>query len=177
MKKLVLLCCLFCLQASLFGQKQSRAELFAQLRTLKSQCELIAQKVKTAWNKEPKAQGYLSEVETKYILILSKHEGYIEGMKQGVISGQFRRAAQQTEAKAKEIEALSLEIDQYFTKKNEELKLQHFGRNGLKIFFCKIVDCSNLAKLLENLWDKVVATRRANAEKLNDYKLRSWSQI
>ena len=42
MKKLVLLCCLFCLQASLFGQKQSRAELFAQLRTLKSQCELIS---------------------------------------------------------------------------------------------------------------------------------------
>lgn len=176
MKKIAIFASLFVL-INISSYAQGKAEIKGQLQELKTKCEGVAQRIKSAWSGNQKAETYLMEAESKYLNIKAKHDNYITVLQEGVKNAQFKQAAKKAQALADKIEAMTTELDNYFKEKNQILKNESYGAVSLIVVVCKVIDCKKIPEILKQLWDKAKEKREANAKQLDTYRLREWSKI
>jgi len=176
MNKFAILTILFAF--SVFStQAQSGAEIRGKLQELKTKCEGVAQSIKGAWAKDPKAQSFLVEAESRYLNIRAKHDNYITTLQEGVKSAKFKKTAKKAQKLADQIEVMTTDLDNYFKEKNQVLKNESYGGINLIVIVCKVIDCTKIPQYLKQLWDKAKERREENAKQLDTYRLREWKNI
>lgn len=157
---------------------QSDTQLVGNLQELKTKGESIAVRVKSAWGGIPEAAPHLAEAERRYENIRAKQDNMIAVLQEGVLSGRARRAAKEAASVAEELESMTVEYDEFFSKKSEELKMENYGLITLVTSVCAIINCPKLYIILKDyLRERQQEQREAKAERLENYKMRAWSAL